>query len=240
MGNKEEKVGTVIILHGWAHDAAKWEPFLKLLKNAGIRYKLLKIPGLTASLDQAWALDDYVSWLARQGTSYKSQVILVGHSNGGRITAAFTAKYPGKISHLILIDSAGIIHRDLKTLLKKSLFATAAKIGKRITNSDSIRNLFYKAVGEQDYNKADPILKETMLNLISQDIELIFSKIKVPTLIIWGKDDKVTPLSDGKKIHNLISNSKFEVIENTRHSPQFTRPKDVVKIILNFINHVAI
>ena len=229
----------VYILHGWAYSIEKWRPFLDLLEKSGIEYRMLKIPGLTAPLKSVWTLDDYVSWLKLEATSPQPTAIL-GHSNGGRIAAAFAAKHPKKISHLILIDSAGIIHKDLKTLLKGTLFGTAAKIGRRVTNSNSIRNLFYKAVGEQDYNMADPILKKTMLNLISQDLEPTFSEIKIPTLVIWGRNDTVTPFSDGRMIHQLISGSKLEIIENARHAPQFSHPKETSEIIIEFLDHVAI
>lgn len=230
MGNKKKKMG-IVILHGWSYSTEKWKPFLKLLEQNGVAYEMLRIPGLTVPLKSVWTLVDYVDWLDKQVISHKSQVILLGHSNGGRIVAAFAAKYPEKVTYLILIDSAGIVHRNLETLLKRTLFGTAAKLGKKITKSDSIRNLFYKAVGEQDYNKADPILKKTMLNLISQDLESTFSDIKVPTFIIWGEDDKITPLSDGRKIHKLISGSKFEIIKGVKHSPQFTNPEEVFEII---------
>ena len=220
----------VYILHGWTYSIEKWRPFLDLLEKNGTEYEMLKIPGLTAPLSDVWTLDDYVSWL-KPVVSGQGSVVLLGHSNGGRIAAAFTAKYPEMISRLILIDCAGIIQRDFKTLLRKTVFATAAKIGGKVTKSDSIRNLFYKAVGEQDYNKASPILKKTMLNLISQDLEPIFSKISVPTLIIWGNNDKVTPVSDGEKIHKFVSGSKFKIIETAKHSPQFTNPDEVFEII---------
>ena len=230
----------VYILHGWSYSTKKWEPFLKLLRNTGIEYKVLKIPGLTAPLRHVWTLDNYASWLYHQTSKIGHPISILGHSNGGRIAAAFAAKYPERVSHLILIDSAGIIDKRLKNVIKKNVFKIITRVGKKITTQTSLKTLIYKLTGEQDYNKADPILKETMLNLISQDLEPIFSKIKVPTLIIWGRDDKATPLSDGKRIYNLISDSKFEVIENAKHSPQFTRPKDVAKIILNFLNHVTI
>ena len=220
----------VYILHGWTYSIEKWRPFLDLLEKNGTEYEMLKIPGLTAPLSDVWTLDDYVSWL-KPVVSGQGSVVLLGHSNGGRIAAAFTAKYPEMISRLILIDCAGIIQRDFKTLLRKTVFATAAKIGGKVTKSDSIRNLFYKAVGEQDYNKASPILKKTMLNLISQDLEPIFSKISDPTLIIWGNNDKVTPVSDGGKIHKFVSGSKFKIIETAKHSPQFTNPDEVFEII---------
>lgn len=236
MENKEEEVGTLIILHGWNYSIEKWKPFLKLLKRHGVEYEMLKIPGLTAPLSRVWTLDDYVSWLNEQIANGQKPIAILGHSNGGRIAAAFTAKNHGKVSKLILIDSAGIIHRDLKTVLKKNLFTAITRIGKKITTSDSIRNLLYKVAGEQDYNKANPILKKTMLNLISQDLESTFSKITIPTLIVWGENDEIVPISQGRKIKELIAKSTLEIIENARHSPQFTNPEDTVKIITKFIN----
>ncbi len=235
MGDKKEKMGTVIILHGWSYSTEKWRPFLKLLDQNRVGYEMPKIPGLTAPLNQVWSLDDYVSWLHKQMAKNQKPKAILGHSNGGRIAAAFAAKYPEKVSELILIDSAGIIRRDLKTLLRKSLFATAAKIGRRLTNSGSIRNLFYKAIGKQDYNKADPTLKKTMLSLISHDLEQTFAGIKVSTLIIWGEDDKVTPLLDGKKILSLIHESKLKIIKNAKHSPQFSHPEELANLIINYL-----
>lgn len=234
MGSKEKTVGPLIILHGWAYDTKKWGPFLRLLEQNGVECKMLKIPGLTAPLENVWTLDDYVSWLNRLIANSQKPAAILGHSNGGRIAAVFAAKHPDKISKLILIDSAGITHRDLKTLMRRTVFEAISKIGKRLTNSDSVRNLLYKVVREQDYNRANPILKKTMINLISKDLEPIFSIIKTPTLIIWGENDKITPLSDGIKIHELIPNSKFETIKNAKHSPQFTHPEEVFTVITNY------
>lgn len=225
----------LIILHGWAYSTEKWEPFLRLLKDVGIEYEMLKIPGLTTPLKRIWTLDDYLTWLDQKVVSYKLPVILLGHSSGGRIASAFAAKYQGKVSNLILIDSAGIIHRNLHTQVKKSLFGLAAKIGKRITRSSTVRNLFYKAISEQDYNKADPVLKKTMINLISYDLTETFKKTTVPTLIIWGENDKITPLSDGELINRLIQNSEFRIIPGANHSPQFTHPKEVANLAIDFI-----
>lgn len=235
MGNKKKKVGPLnsklFILHGWTYSIEKWKPFLNLLEQDGVEYEMLKIPGLTAPLKRVWTINDYVDWLNDRISNIQYPISILGHSNGGRIAAAFAAKYPSKVSHLILIDSAGIVRRDLKILLKRTLFGTVAKLGRKIIKSDSIRNLLYKAVGEQDYNRAIPILKKTMLNLISYSLTETFKKISVPTLVIWGQDDKITPLSDGREISKLISGSKFEIIENAHHSPQFSNPKEVFEII---------
>lgn len=236
---RKTKNSKLLILHGWAYSTEKWKPFLKLLDQGGVKHEMLKIPGLTAPIERVLELNDYVSWLKRIANNQKPIAIL-GHSNGGRIAAAFTAKYPDKVSCLILIDSAGIINRNIKTRIKKLVFAAISKIGSPFKTQTALKTLMYKLVGEQDYNKASPILKKTMLNLISEDLEPVFSKIKAQTLIIWGTNDKTTPLSDGRRIHKLVIESRFEIIENAKHSPQFTHPKQVARIIIKQLHNAYI
>ena len=115
-------VKKIIILHGWAYEHTKWVPFVNELIKAGFDIRLLDIPGLTAPLDEVWQLDDYVNWLRENIQSEPTSVALLGHSNGGRIALAYTAKYPTKISHLILIDSAGIYHNEFPIMLKRLVF----------------------------------------------------------------------------------------------------------------------
>ena len=90
MENKKEAMGImkILILHGWSYSTDKWAPCLKLLESHGARPELLKIPGLTAPIDRPWTLEDYVRWLKEKTGDEK--VILIGHSNGGRISLAFT------------------------------------------------------------------------------------------------------------------------------------------------------
>lgn len=226
-------VNKILVLHGWTYSTEKWEPFIKALKNKGFDAKLLKIPGLTEKLENVWNIDNYVSWLNEKIGNNK--VILIGHSNGGRILLSFTLKYPQKIKHLILIDSAGIYHNELPIRLKRFVFKNIAKIGRKITTSEKLRKFLYKLSRESDYEKASPIVRQTMVNLITYDLRNNLDKIKVPTLIIWGKHDKATPLSDGTLMHYLIPNSKMHVIETAKHSPQFTHVKEVTAMIMEEI-----
>lgn len=220
----------ILILHGWTYSTDKWTQLVDLLavKNS---VELLKIPGLTEKLDNVWSLDDYVEWLNKKVDSQKSKVVLIGHSNGGRISLAYTAKYPQKVTNLILIDSAGIYHNELPIRLKRLVFKTIAKIGRKITKSEILKKALYKLSREADYENASPVIKKTMINLITFDIAPLLPNIKIPTLIIWGKRDKVTPIKDGQTLHRLIKNSKLKIIADARHSPMFSNPKEVVKII---------
>ncbi|MBI2019128.1 alpha/beta hydrolase [Candidatus Daviesbacteria bacterium] len=232
MGNEEKTMG-VVILHGWTYSTDLWQPFMNTLREKGFEIKLLKIPGLTEKLETVWDINNYVDWLDQE--IGKEKVILLGHSNGGRMALAYTLKYPEKVKNLILIDSAGIYHNDLPVRVKRFVFKTIAKLGRKITASQSLRKLLYKLSRESDYENASPVVKQTMVNLISFDLRNSLNQIKVPTLIIWGKNDKATPLSDGKLMHQLIPDSKMHIIETARHSPQFTHVDEVVKTILKEI-----
>ncbi len=77
-----------------------------------------------------------------------------------------------------------------------------------------------------------------MVNMISVDLTPCLEKIIAPTLIIWGNEDRITPLSDGKLMHNRIKDSKFKIIDGAGHSPYFTHPDQVVKNILTVIENI--
>lgn len=221
----------IYILHGWAYSTEKWEPFVKELKRNKIEAEMLMIPGLTAALDKVWNIDDYTEWLNKIISKEKEPVTLLGHSNGGRIALSFVSKYPEKVKKLILIDSAGIYHNELPIRFKRLIFGAIAKIGKGLTGSERMRKLLYRFAREHDYEKADPIAKKTMVNLIKTDIAQELKKINIKTQIIWGREDRITPLSDGKFINMKIKDSVLNIIENAKHSPMFTHPKEVTDVI---------
>ncbi len=223
----------IFILHGWAYSTEKWGPFIRLLNKAGFDIKLLKIPGLTAKIDRPWNLNDYVRWLKEEIDRDKDRRIVIGHSNGGRLALALASKYPNLISHLILINSAGIHHDNVSLRIKRNVFKNIAKIGKMFTSSKKLRNLLYKIAGETDYRVAEENVAKTMVNLISSDLTQSLSKVKASTLIIWGEKDKhnQTPLSDTRLMNRLIKNSKLRIVKEAKHSPQFTHPKEVLEFI---------
>lgn len=221
------------IIHGWSYSIEKWDEVVSLLKKKGINAVVLKVPGLIYPIEKPWTINDYVSWLEKELKDEKEKIILVGHSNGGRIAMAFVKKNPEKISHLFLIDSAGIYHNSIPVRIKRMVFGNLAQIGKKFTTDKTLKKILYKLARSNDYNKADLVMKETMVSLMESDKARYFEDVKIPTTIIWGKDDTTTPLSDGRLLNKEIKDSKFFIVKNAKHSPQFTHPHEVADIISN-------
>ena len=232
MGTLNKKI---FILHGWTYSLDKWDKFALLLTQNGFAPIFLKIPGLTEESNQIWDIQKYSNWLNGKLSEEKSKVILLGHSNGGRIAAFFAVEHPEKIQNLILINAAGIYHKELFLQIKRFVFGTITGIGKKFTSSETLKNFLYYIAGERDYQKASPNMKLSMINLSHHDLTPYFQKIKVPTLIIWGENDKITPISDANLMHKLISGSKLKVIKEARHSPFYTHPAEVVEVIKHAI-----
>lgn len=230
--------GKIYILHGWTYALDKWVNFTKEFESKGFETNLLKIPGLTGKINKPWSIEDYKNWLYKKIENEKD-VVLVGHSNGGRIAMAFAIAHPQKVRKLILIDSAGIYHNELPLKIKRAVFKTIAKIGKILLLSEKAKGLLYFLAGEKDYKNASPNMKKTMVNLIKSDKTLEINQISVPTIIIWGQNDGATPVSDGKILNAKIKNSRLFLVKGGRHSPQFTHPKEVVRIIVEQLNNIA-
>lgn len=222
----------IYILHGWSYSLNKWRQFIDELKQRGFKPILLQVPGLTRQSHRVWTVSSYVEWLKKE-IKNEEKIILVGHSNGGRISLAFSLQYPERVWHLILIDSAGIYHNNMLLQVKRLLFKNLAKVGKRFTSSQRLKNLLYKLARTEDYKNATPQMQQTLIHLLESDRDLTIGQITLPTTLIWGKNDKVTPLSDGRLMNNLIKNSKFFIIDGARHSPQFTNPQEVAQIIVD-------
>lgn len=222
---------SIYILHGWTYSKSKWDPFLSFLKKKKLNPVLLDIPGLTEKINKPWNIEDYSNWLYKKLQKEKD-VVLIGHSNGGRIAMVFSIKHPSKISKLVLIDSAGIYHDELYISLKRRIFGAIAKTGRKLARVGIARDFLYFLTGEKDYKEASEDMKKTMVNLLQSDKSLKAEAISVPTIIIWGKNDGITPASDGEILNKRIKNSRLFLIKGARHSPQFTHPEQVAGIIL--------
>lgn len=237
LARQEKKMGIVkkiYILHGWTYTTEKWGNFIKQLEDRGFKTNLLKIPGLTQNSKKVWNVEEYVDWLKAK-VRQKGQIILMGHSNGGRIAIAFAAKHPQKLSKLILVDSGGIYHNELPLRIKRTIFKSLAKVGKMIFPSGHARTILYKIIGESDYKSASPLQRQIMINMISDNLTSHLKNITTPTLIIWGLKDNITHLSDGKLMNKLIKDSKLKIISGAGHCPQYTHPKEVAKIICEYL-----
>lgn len=235
--NRRMSETKVYILHGWSVDSEnkkKWQTFISELATYNIQGIFLGIPGLSSPLNEVWNLDNFISWLATELPD-NEQVILLGHSFGGQIAARFAARYPDRVKKLILVDSSGIRDHSFMPTMKRSLFLVAAKIGKVLFPFPAFKKILYTLAREKDYTNAPPLLKRTMSSVLDDEVVADLPSITCETLLLWGKQDTVTPLKLGYIFKEKIKNNTLIIIPAARHSPQFTHAGETAKHVAQFV-----
>lgn len=221
----------IYILHGWTYSLDKWLETEDLLKKNGFDPIFLKVPGLTDKSPKVWTIDMYTSWLDAELKKDAEPVILLGHSNGGRIALNYVVSNPDKVKQLVLIDSAGVHHNNFSIRVKRKVFKIVSKLGKPLKEVPILRKVIYKLARESDYRDAPLNMRRTMANMIESDKQLDVTKVTASTLIIWGQQDTTTPISDAKTLNSSIKNSTLHIIDGARHVPYYTHSQELVDIL---------
>jgi pimeloyl-ACP methyl ester carboxylesterase len=208
------------IVHGWTYKPEPWEEVIDELKKAKIDAELLRVPGLGTQSDDVFSMDDYVKWAAAH---IPKGSIALGHSNGGRILLnLLQQKGSDYLGGLILFDAAGIYEPSLKNDIMRKM----SKVFSPLKKSKLARKAVHKVLGVHDYNDAPENMKKTLTNMLDSDKNLDISGITTKTMLVWGSDDRMTPLRQGKKMHELLKNSKLTVKEGWRHSHYLKSTKE--------------
>lgn len=233
----------VVMLHGWGSKAALFDGLIELCSK---KYRVLApdMPGfgITPEPPEAWSVSDYADFITEFLKPFEPKsVILVGHSFGGRVILKLTERQlPFEIKKIILIDSAGI---KPKKNLKQKLSLAAYKTGKRVMSLPPLKNLFPDAVekmrnkrGSADYNSATPIMRQTLVKTVNEDLRQDLPGIKAPTLLIWGTADTATPISDGELMEKLIPDAGLVRVQGAGHYSFLEAPEYVARVMASFLN----
>ncbi len=90
--------------------------------------------------------------------------------------------------------------------------------------------------GSADYNNATPVMRATLVKIVNEDSEPFMPLVKCPTLLIWGDLDTATPLSDAKRMEELISDAGLVVCEGAGHFSFAQQPVKVNGALKSFFS----
>lgn len=236
--------GGILILHGWGTDINVYKSIIDYL-SPYMRTVALDMAGFgkTDEPPIPWCVDDYVTEVEHfcKAIDFAPECIL-GHSFGGRVIIKSVTKDNPVLTpeKLILTDSAGIMPK--RTAADKLKTATY-KAGRNFMSTAPMKALFPNAVenmrkkrGSADYLAASPIMRQTLVKVVNEDLSHLLSKIKQSTLLIWGENDDATPISDGKTMEQLIPDSGLVTIENAGHYAFLDNPYLFRSVLKSFLN----
>lgn len=232
----------VLFLHGWGSNIKLWQG---LMDTVASKYTALALdmPGFGESDEpkEAWNVDDYVDFVLKFIDLFKPEsLVLVGHSFGGRvIIKMLNRKLPFEVKKIILIDSAGI--KPKKTAKQKFKLYTY-KVGKWVLSLGPVAKMFPDALenlrksrGSADYNSATPVMRETLVKVVNEDLTELLPNVKASSLLIWGTNDTATPLSDGERMEKLIPDAGLVKVQGAGHYSFLEAPELVSRVVKSFL-----
>ncbi len=226
---------TVLILHGWGSKGERWLRVAQGLAEAGWAVCLPDLPGFGESPPPPapWAVEDYAHAVDEMTRELGAPTtFVVAHSFGSRIAIRLAATGRAGIRAMLLTGAAGLRPR---ITWRRRLLSRAARAGAAVfalpplrPAADLARRALYRAIGSMDYYLARGVMRDTFRLVVEEDLANDMRAVNVPVKLLWGADDRATPLSDGRRMAGLIPGAELEVVEGVGHALPHERPELLV------------
>ncbi|MGH9600596.1 MAG: alpha/beta fold hydrolase [Terracidiphilus sp.] len=149
------------------------------------------------------------------------QVDLGGWSMGGWVTQLIAAEDPGQVKRLMLFDSAGLADRP-KWNTQIFTPTTPAQLNQLIAllrpHPSPIPGFVARGILRASRQDAWIVRRSLATMLSGRDVtNTLLPKLKMPVLLVWGADDQCIPLDQGEQMHQLIPQSRLDVVPGCGH-----------------------
>jgi 2-hydroxy-6-oxonona-2,4-dienedioate hydrolase len=216
----------LLFLHGLLGGMYHWEVSLETLAEVG-RPMALALPIFDPKLTET-SLGELGRHVARFMDALDlHRVVLGGNSLGGHVALHVALSYPERVAGLILTGSSGLFERSVTG--RASHRPSTEYVRARM------EEVFY------DASLVTPAWVESVRRLVTErftarrvlrfakaarrhNIEARLGDIRAPALIVWGKDDRVTPIEVGERFHALIPDSQLWTLTHCGHAPMLEQP----------------
>lgn len=230
----------ILLLHGLMGQLSN---FSGIVQHFGKKYNvvvpilpILELPIVKVSLDNLVKFIE--SFVTHKGFD---KYHLLGNSLGGHLAQLYTLKNPSHILSVTLTGSSG--------LFEKAMGSSFPKRGSMEYVTEKVRSTFYDPdIASEDLiddvyamiNNRENALRIVMIakSAIRNNLESKIQDIKAPTLLVWGKNDEITPPFVGEKFHELLPNSRLEFIDKCGHAPMMEHPELFNNMLNSFLEDI--
>ncbi len=185
---------------------------------------------------------DFLDQLCKQLQIDKAS--LVGNSMGGWIAAAYTIAFPEKVDRLVLVDAAGYappadfdlrILYSLNPSTREGMKELAARVfyNKLFSSDAVIEQLLTQRLTAGDGYTINSVIESIVRREGFLDERV--KTIKHPTLIVWGREDGLTPVADGERFKRDIHNATLLIFDQCGHVPNVEKAPEFNAALLKFL-----
>lgn len=249
----EGKGEVVVLVHGTGASLHTWQQWVELLRT---RFRVIRMDlpgfGLTGPApDRQYSIAAYVQFLRKFLEQLKAQqVSLVGNSLGGHIAWRYAAEYPDDVNKLILIDSAGLPRIGKIPLpIRLARMPVIGKLGLYISPRFLVRNSLNEVYFDRSKVTDDLVERYHTMALragnrqafidraeqLEQGSSDGLERIKVPTLIMWGRHDRWIPVEQAENFRKKLLLAQVVIYDNAGHVPHEEIPEQTIVDAMKFL-----
>jgi 2-hydroxy-6-oxonona-2,4-dienedioate hydrolase len=170
------------------------------------------------------------------------RVHLLGNSLGGHVALVHVLKHPERIKSLILTGSSGLFENGMGDTyprrgdydyIKKKTEVTF--FDPKTATKELVDEVFEITRNRLKVIKIIALAKSAIRNNLGEEL----NNIKLPTLLIWGNNDTITPPFVAREFHRLIPNSELHFIDKCGHAPMMEQPEEFNVILDKFFKKLS-
>ena len=231
----------IVVLHGLMGGLSNFDGVANFFPTKGYKVIIPELPIYTQSLlktnVKAFAryVKDFITFKGYE------RVILVGNSLGGHIGLYFTKQYPELVRGLVITGSSGLYESAMgESYPKRGDYEyiknkTAQTFyDPNVATKELVDEVFEITRNRIKVIKVLALAKSAIRNNLGAELK----EIKQPTLLIWGKNDCVTPPLVGEEFNKLIPNSQLHFIDKCGHAPMMEVPDEFNTILEKFLTEL--
>ncbi len=237
----------VLFIHGFPLSGELWAHCVKPLENH-CRLIIPDLRGMGQSKacgepSMATYVDDLAAVLDEIGES--KPAVVVGMSMGGYLAFEFFRRHQARVRAIVLVDTRAEADDQAGTQLREETARKVLSQGSRVV-AEGMKNLLFGPDASQELRRfwfdaiagSDPKgVAAALLAMKNRDDSLAtLEQINVPSLIVIGKDDILTPLSHSQVMHDRIAGSRLEIVDSAGHMTPAEQPEKFSTLLKQFID----
>ena len=201
----------------------------------------IDLPGFGQSCcpPEVWGSSDYARFIAEfVDTLGLTGLTVIGHSFGGKVGVYLPLVNNQLVERLVLVSSPCVrLRPGLRIRLKGRmvrLVRTAISYG---PIGKLVADRFAEALGSADYVAATGMMRRVFVKVVNEDASEALSRVRIPTLIVWGAQDTETPLRIGQAMHRLLPSSELKVFPYGGHFVHLEELPEFCHLVRDFVGH---
>lgn len=234
---------TLVLLHGLLNDERVWEPVASRLRlRADIR-----IPNLRRQERIADMARD--AWADLADVPPDTPVVLAGFSMGGYVAQQMLADAPRRVAALALVDTSCRpeppenipVRQATMAALQRDIAAETLAILRRGVHADQLSNAPLMALGLRIMREvgAAAAIRQIQAIIGRADHRAMLARLDMPTLVLCGRTEQVTPLALSREAAALIPGARLHIVEDAGHWAPMEQPQAVAAELGRLLDAVA-